>query len=97
MGKFIAANKCDGKQVAITRCKVGIRPLTIAAQFSTKLAQCFGTILERKFEVGEAGSKSVLEDISGRNAAQNLKIEEQLSKKLAQFFDTKIRSEGGWL
>ncbi len=37
--------------------------------------------------------KASLWDISGRDAAQNLKIAEQYSPKLAQFFDTILKSK----
>ncbi len=69
----------------------GTQNLKIASQFST----IFETISEGKFKVGPT-SQSVLGDISGRGAAQNLKIAAQLSAKLAQFFDTILKSKSAF-
>ncbi len=60
---------------------------------STKLAQFFDTISERKFAMGVLALKASLGDISGRGAAQNLNVATQFSTKLAQFFDTILNSK----
>ncbi len=56
------------------------------------LAKLFDTFLKSKFAVGKGWLSKLPWDISGRGAAQNLKITTHFSAKLAQFIDIIFKS-----
>ncbi len=72
-----------------------VQNLEIVAQFSTKLAQFFGTILKQKFEVEVLASpKAPPSQHSAKMLmVQNLEIAAQFSTKLEQSFDTIFKSK----